>query len=195
MGLVVLVAAGLQPSMLFMVLGAALAGLLYFALPQLALRASWPWMLTLGAAGLDLGAVLLIQAFKRELVNPYLPLPPHEEIMLKYIEGMFPEMGQEDNAWRQPILVNGREINRLTDKERERDLFERFVLYAWEDSTFNALAEHGYKRKQATLWRDWLIGQQLAALDEPNRKNSTWRLMFPPSTIMDVFMWPDDDEE
>ena len=196
MGLGVLVAAGLQPSMLFMVLGSALAGLLYFLLPQLALRASWPWMLTLGAAGLDLGAALLIQAFKRELVNPYLPLPPHEEIMLKYIEGMFPEMGQEDTPWRQPIIMNGQEINRLTDNERERVDFERFVLAAWEDSTFEGLKKKwGYNRTAVARWRDWLVSQTLAKIDEPGRKNSTWQLLFPPSTIMDVFVWPSEEEE
>jgi len=194
MGLVVLVAAGLQSSMLFMVLAAVLAGLLYFLLPQLALHSSWPWMLTLGAAGLDLGAVLLIQAFKRELINPHLPLPPHEEVMLELLRGMFPELGQEQEGWRQPIVMNGQQIRQLTDERLEREDFERFVLAAWEDSTFDGLNRWGYKRAAVTRWRDWLVGQALAKIDEPGRKNSTWQLLFPPSTIMDVFVWPDEEE-
>jgi len=195
LGVIILLASGLQSSLVFMVLGLLLAALLYYSMPQLAERPSWPWMLTLGAVGLDIGAALLVQAFKRELINPYLPMPPHEEVMLRYIEGMFPDLEREDTPWQQPILVNGQQINRLTDEAQEQKAFERFVLAAWENSTFEGLDRWGYKRKRVELWRDWLIEQRLAVLDEPGRTNSTWQLLFPPSTIMDAFVWPEPDEE
>ena len=192
MGVLVLLAAGLQSSAVFMGLAIILAGSLYLLLPQLALRPSWPWMLSLGAIGLDVGAVLLVQAFRRELINPYLPLPPHEEIMLRYIEGMFPDQAAlTDEAWQQPVLVNGQSIQRQTEQEAERSDFERFVLCAADSTTFEDLGRWGYKRKRVELWRDWLVQQGLAKLDEPGRRNSTWSLVFPPTAIMKMFTWPE----
>jgi len=173
------------------------AAVTWWLVPTWAATSLWPWSLS----GLSLctayGAYWTGRALKTEIDDPQKRgMTGLDRAILTWVGNEWLNGAeQEDTPWRQPIIMNGKEIKRLTDEERERDDFERFVLAAWEDSTFDSLRHNwGYSRTAVTRWRDWLIGQQLAKLDEPGRKNSTWGLLYPPSVIMDVFVWPEVEE-
>ena len=174
------------------------AAVTWWLVPTWAATSLWPWSLS----GLSLctayGAYWTGRALKTEIDDPQKRgMTGLDRAILTWVGNEWLNGAeQEDTPWRQPILVNGQEINRLTDNERERVDFERFVLAAWEDSTFEGLKKKwGYNRTAVARWRDWLVSQTLAKIDEPGRKNSTWQLLFPPSTIMDVFVWPSEEEE
>ena len=188
LGLIVLLAArDLRPSLLFMCLSLILAVLLYLLMPKLAMRQAWPWMLTLGAAGLDLGTVYLFQRFRREILTEW-TLHPYEKMMLK----LYGRGEEETEApFRQPVLVNGRSAELLSDEERERERWKKFVLLAALDSTVRRLKRWGFSyEREIVPWRDLLIEAGLAE----GAADGTWKLTHSPEKVLQVFSFPETAE-
>jgi hypothetical protein len=170
----------LGAALVFMLIIAIGAGALYWHISAMALSAWWPWFLSFVALGVDLAGVLLFRALKRELVNPYLPLPPHEQIMLEWLERSLPEPKEVHREW-SPVLLNPL---RQSAADRLWGKFQAFVHAAAVNTSQRRLERLGFTRSEINRWRDVLIRAGWAEWVQPGNPRAGWRLTALPEEIL-----------
>ena len=180
LGVGIALARQLQAATLFMVIIGGGVGLLYYLIPQLALSAWWPWVLSFAAAGVDVAGALLFRALKRELVNPWEPLPPHEQVMLEWLERSLPEPQEEHREW-SPVLLNP---PRQSAADKLWGKFQAFVHAAAVNPSQRRLEKLGFTRSQINRWRDVLIRAGWAEWIQPGNPRAGWRLIALPEEIL-----------
>lgn len=162
----------------WIVIVGVLTVLAYLVIPKVAAEVWWAWLLTLLAGGANAGGVYLVRAFRRELVDPYEPLPPYERVMVEWLERSLPgeaEEGERLILLNPPVRDAGAEL---------RGRFEAFLHAAALDCSTRRLEGLGFGRDEIEEWRDLLIRGGYARWRSKDPRRG-WELVDYPESILD----------
>jgi len=178
----------------FSVIAAVAVGATWWLMPTWAESDVWPWALSGISSSFCFGAYWTARAFKTEIDDPMLRgMSGFDRAALEYVNSEFLNGGEEDalpNAG--PVLINPR--NDLRHKEA-RWQWERFLHYAYTDSSTPRLEKMGYpRRSRIEPWRDALMASGWAAWNDEQNHKLGWHLTAEVPEILEAFDFPGDEE-
>lgn len=159
----------------FTVVVAAVAAAVWWFVPDFANDPLWPWVLSGLAFSVGYSVYWTGRAYKTEIDDPQKRgMTGLDRAILTWVGNEWLNQQEPELAPDQPVLINPR--NDLREKE-QRWAWERFLHYAFTDSSTERLEKMGYpRRSRIEPWRDALMASGWAAWNDEQNHKLGWHL-------------------
>ncbi len=173
----------------FTVVVAAIAVAAWWFVPDFANDPLWPWALSGLAFCFNYGAYWTGRAYRTEIEDPMKRgMSGLERAILTWVGNEWMSEDEPELAPDQPVLINPR--NDLRQKEQKWQ-WERFLHYAFTDSSTPRLEKMGYpRRSRIEPWRTALMVSGWAEWNDEQHHKLGWHLTAEVEEILEAMDFP-----
>gem|GEM_PF-7018715 len=147
------------------------------------------WMTTFAAVGLVIASVLLFIAARRELIDPYMPLPPRTRVLMEWVKGEKAKQQLELAQMMYQMRREGVEIPPSIQTwgpapEDRGARLHRFLRDCAQSTRRDDLRQQKWSNDEIVGYRDLLIRSRFA---RDKGRHQGWELLFSPDEIMEHY--------